>query len=154
MKPILLVALIFALGISPLPAPPAGTITEESQVPEYTLPDPLVSTSCKPITDTAAWAKQRRPEILRLCETEVYGRAPREHLKFTTEEISRDEKALSGKATRTEHRFSFPDTPGVEWYLLSYIPNNIPSPAPAFLGLNFNGNHTVDTDPGIRLSTA
>ena len=37
--------------------------------------------------------------------------------------------------------------------LLLYTPNNRALPAPAFLGLNFYGNHSIHRDPGITLST-
>jgi hypothetical protein len=36
--------------------------------------------------------------------------------------------------------------------ILIYIPNHRPRPVPAFLGLNFYGNHSIHTDPGIMLS--
>jgi hypothetical protein len=38
--------------------------------------------------------------------------------------------------------------------MLLYVPNAAKRPVPAFLGLNFDGNHAVHPDPGIRLSTA
>ena len=34
------------------------------------------------------------------------------------------------------------------------LPHAIQQPLPVFLGLNFSGNHTVNDDAGIRLSTA
>ena len=42
---------------------------------------------------------------------------------------------------------------GPAFDLLLYVPNAAPRPVPAFLGLNFGGNHAVHPDPGIRLST-
>jgi hypothetical protein len=45
-----------------------------------------------------------------------------------------------------------PERPGL--HLLLFLPADAPGPVPAFLGLNFRGNHAVHADPGIRLSTA
>jgi hypothetical protein len=45
------------------------------------------------------------------------------------------------------------DKSGPRLDLLAYIPNGATRPSPAFLGLNFEGNHTVSTDPGIAVST-
>jgi len=44
---------------------------DESKVPAYTLPDPLVMLDGKKVTDPNAWRRERRPEILRLFETTV-----------------------------------------------------------------------------------
>jgi hypothetical protein len=38
--------------------------------------------------------------------------------------------------------------------ILIYLPANAAGPVPTFLGLNFRGNHTVHSDPGITLSQA
>jgi hypothetical protein len=44
------------------------------------------------------------------------------------------------------------DPAGPKANLLLYIPASHRGPAPVFLGLNFNGNHSVAADPGIRLN--
>ena len=49
---------------------------DESKVPQYTLPDPLVLADGQRVTDAATWRERRRPEILRLFEKHVYGKAP------------------------------------------------------------------------------
>jgi hypothetical protein len=49
---------------------------DETKVRPYTLPDPLVLANGKPVRDADTWRRQRRPEILRLYETEIYGRVP------------------------------------------------------------------------------
>src|SRR5215471_18493446 len=48
----------------------------EEKVAPYTLPDPLVLQNGQPVTSAEIWWKQRRPEILRFYETEIYGRVP------------------------------------------------------------------------------
>ena len=49
---------------------------DESLVPKYELPDPLVLLSGKRVTDVKTWKRLRRPEILKLFQDHVYGRAP------------------------------------------------------------------------------
>src|SRR5215510_5205314 len=48
----------------------------EDKVPPYTLPDPLVLSDGRKVTSAEVWVKQRRPEILKYYETEIYGRVP------------------------------------------------------------------------------
>ncbi len=65
---------IFAQDQKLPPGNPAGQY-DESKVPKYTLPDPLVMLNGDRVTDTTAWNERRRPEILRIFETSVYGKA-------------------------------------------------------------------------------
>lgn len=125
---------------------------DESLVPEYELPDPLRMEDGSPVSDAATWREKRRAEILELFEEHVYGRSPElpANLRFSVRSL--DEEALDGKATRKEitvHFGSGADDPTME--ILLYVPNGLNGPAPAFVGLNFYGNHTVDPDPDIFL---
>ena len=127
---------------------------DESKVPKYTLPDPLVLADGSKVTDAETWRKKRRPEILRLFQEHVYGKSPAKPKAMTFKAISPDnEKALGGDATRRQIRVRFTDkkdAPAMD--ILIYLPNGRPGPAPAFVGLNFFGNHTIHKDPGIVLS--
>lgn len=128
-------------------------IYDEAKVPKYTLPDPLICLDGTKVTSPEIWWKKRRPEILELFRTHMYGRAPigkPEDLKF--EIFDCDRNALDGKATRKQIRIYFtstPDSPSMD--LLIYLPNTAPRPVPIFLLLNFNGNHAVCKDPMIRI---
>jgi hypothetical protein len=127
---------------------------DEEALPAYTLPDPLVSEDGQLIKTAAEWSAKRRPEILRLFETHVYGRAPRQKptLKFKAD--SENRTALDGKAIRKEVTIDVVTPKGrVPLYLLLYVPKT-DKPVPVFLGLNFNGNHAVHVDPGIALGRA
>jgi len=49
---------------------------DESKVPPYILPDPLVLPNGKPVRTPQQWWTQRRPELLHLLEDSMYGRIP------------------------------------------------------------------------------
>jgi len=128
---------------------------DESKVPKYTLPDPLVTADGKKVTDAETWRAKRRPEILELFRAHVYGRAPGKPDKMTFHVFDEDRKALGGKATRRQVRVRFTgeaDGPGMD--VLIYLPGGAARPAGAFVGLNFGGNHAIHGDPKIKLPTS
>jgi hypothetical protein len=124
----------------------------EARVPPYTLPNPLALADGTQVEDAATWVQQRRPEILRLFQEHVYGRAPGRPKRISYEVTSVDPRALEGQATRREVSVHFGG--GSDMDVLLYLPNDQPKPVPVFLGLNFFGNHTVHADPGIALTEA
>ena len=72
---------------------------DESKVPQYTLPDPLVLLNGKKVNNAKTWVKKRRPQILNLFATNVYGRTMAGRPKdMTWEVVSTDTKALDGAA--------------------------------------------------------
>jgi hypothetical protein len=127
---------------------------DEAQVPAYTLPDPWIMASGQPVRDARMWRDQRRPEILELFSAQVYGRTPKFSGSIHFETGKTDDTALQGQARRRQVRV-FPLGQGSAFHfdLLLYLPKQTDKPAPAFLGLNFGGNHTIHPDPGIALST-
>lgn len=150
--PYLLAALPLLLAMN-MNAQPAGTNYDESKVPSYSLPNPLELSNGKAVTDPETWFTVRRPQILQLFADQVYGKAPGRPARIRTEIVSFDKKALNGLATRKQVSiFLDPrkDRPRID--VLIYQPNNISLPVPAFLGLNFNGNHTIHPDPGIHIT--
>jgi len=127
---------------------------DESAVPSYELPDPLIDAAGNPVATAADWQSRRRPEILRLFEDEVYGRMPGPFESSHTEILDEDPGALGGRAVRRQTRLRFGDdetSPAMD--LLLYLPSEATGPTRVFLGLNFFGNHSIHTDPGIHLST-
>ncbi|HEX7862011.1 MAG TPA: acetylxylan esterase [Verrucomicrobiae bacterium] len=126
---------------------------DESKVGDYKLPDPLVMENGDPVKDAKTWKEKRRPELLRLFETHVYGKSPGKPEKIFFKRTSEDKNALGGRATRREIDIYFnEDGSGPRLGLLLYLPNSAQKPVPAFLGLNFDGNHTINKDPGISLT--
>lgn len=125
---------------------------DEAKVGQYTLPDPLRMENGEPVRDAKTWREKRRPELLRLFETHVYGRSPGKPVQLSFEKTSEDKNALDGIATRREISiYLTKDHSGPRLDLLLYVPNAASRPVPAFLGLNFEGNHTVNADPGIAV---
>lgn len=127
-------------------------IENEADVPAYTLPNPLTFNDGSAVKTKSDW-KKRRAEILEMCENEMYGRSPGRpaNMKFNVFDI--DKNALNGKATRKQITISFTDsTNGPALDVLVYYPNNVKGKVPVFLGLNFQGNHGVSKDPGIKIS--
>lgn len=127
---------------------------DEAKVGAYTLPDPLVMADGRRVVTARDWEK-RRQEILRLFETNVYGRTPKISSRISFAETSRDPKALGGLATRKEITvYLTGKKDGPKMSVLFFVPNNRKQPAPVFLGLNFNGNQAVSNDPGIALAAS
>lgn len=147
--------LLLVAIVSPADAQKRAVNYDESKVPQYVLPDPLVLANGDRVTDAATWRSTRRGEILRLFEQQVYGKSPGRPAAMAFEVRSVATDALEGKAIRKEVVVHFSDRPdGPTMDLLIYLPKNAPKPAPVFMGLNFYGNHTIHNDPAITLSTA
>jgi hypothetical protein len=125
---------------------------DEAKVPAYTLPDPFLKADGTRITDARDWPA-RRAETLRLFEEHMFGTMPGRpaDMRFETTEV--DANALDGKATRKQVTVHFTrEADGPQMNLLIYVPNQRKGPAPLFMGLNFMGNQSVHSDPGIHLA--
>ncbi|NQU49713.1 MAG: acetylxylan esterase [Planctomycetes bacterium] len=141
---------------------PADTNYDETKVPSYELPDPLIDNSGKQV-GRDQWVAYRRSEVQCLFEDSVYGRTPSREMKVRYEVLDHDPEALDGRATRKQIAAFFGD----EKYrldILLYIPNqpdqpnpthqsNKPNqpkkPVPCFVAVNFDGNHSIHSDPKI-----
>lgn len=130
-----------------LSAQPDGFNYDEANVPAYELPD-LLAGAATP----EQWKERRRPEILRLFEDHMFGRTPRANITLASRVYEQDARALGGKALRRQVRIFFGPENGLAMDLLLYLPADAEGPTPVFLGLNFGGNHTVHSDPAIRVT--
>ena len=125
---------------------------DENEISSYSLPNPLNLVDGCIVTRPNEWWEKRRPEILRMFQNSVYGRNPQNYNVKQNYQISIDASALSGLATRKEITIVFNNQlDGPRIHLLLYVPNDVSMPVPAFLGLNFYGNHTIHKDPGISI---
>ncbi len=123
---------------------------DEAAVAAYKLPDPLVNQTGLSVTDPADW-QQRRGEILGLFQEHVYGVAP-DPVPVHATVVSTNNDAVDGKAIRREIDLTLENEgKSLTLSLLLYTPAGATQPVPCFLGLNFHGNHTLETDPSIRL---
>ena len=127
---------------------------DESKVPPYILPDPLVRADGKRITSSQQWLQYQRSAMLKLFADNVYGRMPGKPKNIWFKVYSIDSNALQGKAIRKQVTIFFNSTasaPSMD--LLLYLPRSAKKPVPVFIGLNFYGNQTIHADSGIHLST-
>ncbi len=126
---------------------------DESKIPDYTLPDPLVMIDGNTISTSEDWLENRRPEILQLFESNVYGKSPDKPENIEFKVLSIDEAALKGKAVRKEIEIIISNNnKNLTLNLLVYLPKNGNSKHPLFLGLNFYGNQTICKDTGITIT--
>ena len=130
---------------------------DEAQVPDYELPEILVFEDGGKVESAEDW-QARRKEIRQLFAEHVYGKTPEAAASTRLEATVGQERDdfLGGKAILKEIALRFPgQEDGPTLNLLVVAPKSAGSdPVPAFLGLNFRGNHTVHFDPGITLSNS
>ncbi len=129
---------------------PTGHITNyyEDKVPPYTLPDPLVLADGHPVRDADTWFKLRRPQLIKLYETEIYGRVPATAPKVRFEMVEKDVSALDGAARRlriTGHFGDKPDGPVVN--VMLYLPAKATGPVPLVLHITFGGDPLLAPPP-------
>ena len=96
------VLLTVLCGVVSVIGQPKDTISDESKVPAYELPEVLEMSNGTKVVDATMWRKQRRPEILRVFETEMYGKMPGKPPGMTFKVVGGDSRALGGKAIRKE----------------------------------------------------
>ena len=125
--------------------------TNEALAGTYTLPDPLVLQNGETVRNAKTWTKQRRPEILKLYQEQIYGRTPARVPKMKFDVWDVDRNALDGKAIRKQIDITFPGhTNGPVLHVLLYTPADAKGPVPTFLCLQFAPNQAITTDPGVR----
>jgi hypothetical protein len=115
-------------------------------------PDPLVLQSGAVVRSRAEFEQQRRHEIFHLLEENVYGRTPSASLPVHVLKTEMEEHALHGLARRKQITLAVGSHGERIWHLLQYMPTQANGPVPVIIGLNFEGNQSVDTDPGIDLN--
>jgi len=126
---------------------------DESKIPPYSLSNPLLTSDKKTIKTEKEWKQQRRPQIFALFENQMYGKAPKKPKNLHFKILSENKNALGGTATRKEVAVYFTKGDAHYMTILMYLPNKIKAPVPLFVGLNFEGNYTINADPEITVTT-
>jgi hypothetical protein len=112
----------------------------ESKVKPYTLPELLKMANGEPVKDAEMWFKKRRPEILKLFATEIFGRIPDNAPKVKWEVASIDEKAADGTAILKKVVGTMSDkgdAPKIN--LTLYVPASAKGPVPVILIIGGGG---------------
>lgn len=123
---------------------------DENKIPAYELPAILTMQDGTPVSTAQQWREKRRPELMDLFTKQVYGRSP-EACPIQSKVISTTD-AIQGRALRREVDVTFGGkSDSVTMRLLIYTPKESKA-SPAFLTLNFQGNHSIDPDPTISLN--
>ncbi|MDR1142047.1 MAG: acetylxylan esterase [Planctomycetaceae bacterium] len=136
----------------------APTNYDEAKVPQFVLPDPLVMLDGRKVDSAKMWTEQRRPELLKLFEENMYGKPTLAEIKMQVE-LFESAPVFDGKAIRYQFQLVFfngekplPDDPNADFLIYTPAKKNDNEKFPIFLGLNYMGNHAVNADPGIRLA--
>lgn len=152
MKRIFVIFLLLPIVFS-LPAQKYVANFDNSKVPAYNLPDPLIFNDGIKVKTKEEWEK-RRNEIYKTFENEVYGISPRWKGKLTASEISSDPHALNDLGFRSEIKLKLKNgNKELNITILVYLPHSL-KPVPVFLGYNFGGNHSVTDETGISITSS
>ena len=122
---------------------------DQAKAGTYTLADPLRLEDGKPVRDAKTWWTKRRPQIVKLFETQQYGIAPGRPKDESFDVVERG-TAFDGKAMRRQVVISFSKDPS--WpkiHLLVYLPAAAKQPVPMYFTISFAPNQCVTDDPAI-----
>jgi hypothetical protein len=110
----------------------------EEKVFAYTLPDPLLLLSGQRVSSAEMWFTQRRPEILKFYQEEIYGQIPDNAPKVTWEVAETDRNARNGAAIMKRVIGRMGDKPsGPRLALTVHLPANSNGPVPILLSISF-----------------
>jgi hypothetical protein len=117
---------------------------DEAKVKPYTLPELLKMADGEPVTTAEMWFKKRRPEILKLFQTEIFGRVPENAPKVKWDVVSTDDKAANGTAILKKIVGTMSDKDGAPKINLSlFIPAKASGPVPVILVIGFGKGGTL-----------
>lgn len=111
-----------------------GTNYDEEKVPVYTLPEVLTTSTGIKVKRKEEWLKFRRPELLELFTSQVYGRVPATLYKKNIKVVKEDRGAMKGAATLKLVDITVSaKNKSLTIHLGVFIPNKVHGPVPVFL---------------------
>lgn len=145
-------ALALAFGTSFAEPGSAARFRDDPEgTPGFVLPDLLVASDGRRIESVEAWERVRRPELLELFRTHVYGRVPATEFRQEARLDREDPAAMDGKATLQEWTITISTGHGtLSFPLVLFLPNAAKAPAPAFLLLCNRARNQVDPTRVVR----
>lgn len=123
---------------------------DESKLKPYTLPDPLAFADGGRVADAHGWMSRRRPELIHVYETEIFGRIPDDAPKVTwtanpIRGFVRDEAVETTLAIGAIGRGDA--APKIQ--LMLFTPVKARGRVPVILALQFGGGGTHVPDPPV-----
>ncbi|MTI40590.1 acetylxylan esterase [Fulvivirga lutimaris] len=129
-------------GPSGNPNDPNAANTDEDNVRAYTLPDPLTLSNGGKVESSEEWSEKRRPELVELFESEMYGRLP-QNIPAVTWKVTSVKDTTIGNFPIKEKRLSgIVDNSGypnikVEIELLLATPAHVSKSVPTVVHFGF-----------------
>jgi hypothetical protein len=123
----------------------------EAKVRQYTLPDVLTLSNGEKVTDAETWFSRRRPEVLKLVEENIYGRAPGRPKDMSFDVHDKGTPSFDGKALRKQVTIYFTKDKSDNYLdLLIYLPVHTDGPVPLLLHVGWFPNNLVVNDEGVK----
>ncbi len=127
---------------------------DESKVPLYSLPDPLVMLNGERVTDITVWNTRRKPEILKLFEENVYGKAAVDRPEgLHWESTAIDSSFLNGSAIKKRVTIYFSRKTGWPKLEVEIILPKIGKPVPVLLASTWVPDAGLVVSKGFGLVT-
>lgn len=122
--------------------------SDENKVHPYQLPDPLRLANGQVVTNAAQWFERRRPELLELFQTQMYGRMLPRPRDMSFQLVHEDPQALSGRALRRDVLLmagAATNRPALSFTV--YLPAQRPRPVPVFVGVHLFATAAAEPTP-------
>jgi len=133
---------------SPAPRfPPAKSLPAQTA-----LPDPLVFLDGSRVATPADWLERRRPELKALFQHYMYGSIPPRPDRVESKVTAVHKDFLGGRGTMKIIALATGPAGAPTIDVLLITPAGKAGPAPAFVAMNFCGNHAVVVDPRVPLT--